>query len=73
MNDQVIEGTWVCDGTGATIATATGPGTGGPLFKSTQPNNHGGKEHCAVSHVVFDFLLGDISCEQPNYYLCEKP
>ena len=44
VTDAANEGTWVCEGTGQTIATATGPGTGGPLFHSSQPNDWSGED-----------------------------
>ena len=72
VDDRVNEGTWVCEGTGQIIATATGPGTGGPLFQNTQPDNLGGQD-CAFGKRQFeDFLLRDASCTLSGYYLCEK-
>ena len=71
VSDQVNEGTWVCDGTGETIATATGPGTAGPLFYHSQPSDVA--EDCAVGAPNFDFLLSDFRCTRLLRYLCEKP
>ena len=71
VTDAANEGTWVCEGTGQTIATATGPGTGGPLFHSSQPD---GDQDCGFGRGAKDFLLGDLSCtHSSHYFLCEKP
>ena len=63
----------MCDGTGQVLATATGPGTAGPLFDSSQPDNYGGNQHCASGRRDQNFLIGDIACTDIHYYLCEKP
>ena len=72
VNDRANEGTWVCDGTGQTILTATGPGTGGPWFDSTQPS-YGGNEDCAFGYRTSHYTLHDVRCADSNYFLCEKP
>ena len=74
VNDRANEGTWVCNGTGQTIATATGPGTGGPLFHSSQPYRPDGKDgDCINGRRPRDFLFADASCMSSKLFLCEKP
>ena len=73
VTDAAIEGTWVCEGTGQTIATATGPGTGGPLFHSAQPDSYGGDQDCAAVGKAIDFLFADVLCTTRRYFLCKKP
>ena len=73
VSDTANEGTWVCAGTGQTIATATGPGTGGPLFHITQPNSYNGDQDCGAGKRVEDFFLTDEPCSESLYFLCEKP
>ena len=72
VTDAANTGTWVCEGTGQTIATATGPGTGGPLFHSSQPNDWSG-EDCGYGSPPSTFLLADTDCTSSRYFLCEKP
>ena len=73
VSDRNVEGTWICDGTGQVLATATGPGTAGPLFHSSQPDNQRGSQHCASGRRHHDFLIGDVSCTDIYHYVCEKP
>ena len=73
VSDTANEGTWVCEGTGQTIATATGPGTGGPLFFHREPNNHGGNQNCGCGKRHMDYLLDDAECFSSFHFLCEKP
>ena len=70
--DAANEGTWVCEGTGQILATTTGPGTGGPLFHSSQPDLDG-NEDCAVGFHLYDFLIADYLCSYTRNFLCEKP
>ena len=70
--DAAIDGTWVCEGTGQVLVTATGPGTGGPLFHSSQPDSTS-SENCAVGYHLYDFLIADYDCNYSSYFLCEKP
>ena len=71
--NSALKGTWVCDGTGQTLASDTGAGTAGPLFHRSQPNNLDGVQHCTSGEKRTDFLIGDIDCTSARYYLCEKP
>ena len=74
VTDHVNEGTWVCDGTGETIATDTGMGTAGPLFHTSQPDKRDGdSDDCVVGAPRFDYFLADFMCTRPLRYLCEKP
>ena len=72
VTDAANEGTWVCEGTGQTLATATGPGTGGPLFYRSQPDSNG-DEDCGYGRPRNKFFLGDANCAHSYYFLCEKP
>ena len=54
------------------LATATGPGTGGPLFYCSQPDSNG-DEDCGYGRPRNKFFLGDANCAHSYYFLCEKP
>ena len=73
VTDAANEGTWVCEGTGQTVATATGPGTCGPMFHSSQPDSLGGDQDCAFGRPPTNFLISDVWCGILGYFLCEKP
>ena len=73
VTDTANEGTWVCEGTGKTLATATGPGTGGPLFYRGQPYSSRGDPDCACGWRGMDILIDDAGCSSSRYFLCEKP
>ena len=70
LTDHVKEGTWVCEGTGQVIITTTGPGTGGPMFHSTQPDG-GNKVQCVL--LWHGDYLGDIYCSTKIHFICEIP
>ena len=73
VTDKAIEGTWVCDGTGQTIAKVSGPQDGSLLFADRQPDNTLGMEHFGYGRPFNDFLIDDSTGLEPYSYLCEKP